>query len=149
MTAQIRQFSARGVEASLLRQRKYALVRQFGLPENLLGGSLAPTRRRCGKPNCHCRNGEGHLQWSVTFCRSGKKRVERVPLEWLAELEKAVLQTQSYLDAVREVMAINLELLAQTREQERPRRVRRQQEKFIENAKDDQLSPPAIDPIYM
>jgi hypothetical protein len=136
MTAQIKQFSARGVEASLLRQRKYALVRQFDLPENLLGGSLAPTRRRCGKPNCHCRNGEGHLQWSVTFCKGGKKRVERVPLEWLE-------------DAVREVMAINLELLAQTREQERPRRVRRQQEEFIENVKNDQLSPPAIDPIYM
>jgi hypothetical protein len=149
MTAQIKQFSARGVEASLLRQRKYALVRQFDLPENLLGGSLAPTRRRCGKPNCHCRNGEGHLQWSVTFCKGGKKRVERVPLEWLEELEKAVLQTHSYLDAVREVMAINLELLAQTREQERPRRVRRQQEEFIENVKNDQLSPPAIDPIYM
>jgi hypothetical protein len=149
MTAQIKQFSARGAEASLLRQRKYGLVRQFGLPENLLGGSLAPTRRRCGKPNCHCRNGEGHLQWSVTFCKSGKKRVERVPLEWLEELEKTVLQTQSYLAAVREVMAINLELLAQTREQERPRRVRRRREKCIGNEKDDQLFPPAIDPLHM
>ena len=149
MTAQIKQLSARGVEASLLRQRKYALVRQFGLPENLLGGSLAPTRRRCGKPNCHCRNGEGHLQWSVTFCKDGKKRVERVPVAWVEQLEKVVLETQSYLDAIREVMAINLELLAQTREQERPRRVRRQQEKCIENAKNDQLFTPPIDPIHM
>jgi hypothetical protein len=149
MTAQISPFSAKGVEASLLRQRKYTLVRQFALPESLLGGSLAPTHRRCGKSNCHCRDGEGHLQWSVTFCRNGKKRVERVPIGWVEELKKAVLQTQTYLDAIHELMAINLELLAQTREQARPRRVRRPQEKCIESPKNDQLLPAQIDPIYM
>jgi hypothetical protein len=149
MTTQIAQLSARGVESSQLRQRKYALVRQFGIPENLLGGSLSPTRRRCGKPNCHCRDGEGHLQWSVTFCKNGEKRVERVPVAWVEELEKVVLETQSYLDAVREVMAINVELLAQTRQQLRETEVRHRKRSAPAKAKNDQLLPPAIDPIPM
>jgi hypothetical protein len=111
------QFSARSPEASRLRQRKYALVRKFGLPEDLVGGSLSNTPRRCGKLNCHCAKGRGHSQWGVTFSRGGRKRVERVPADWVEELEQAVLDSQAYLAAVKEVMAINLELLAQTRRQ--------------------------------
>ncbi len=137
------------MEASLLRQRKYARVRQFGIPENLIGGSLAPTRRRCGKPNCHCREGEGHLQWSVTFCQGGKKRVERVPVEWVAELEQAVLETQSFLEALREVMAINIELLAQTRAQQQAKKVRGRRKKAPASAKNDQQPPDAIDHFTM
>jgi hypothetical protein len=149
MTAQIKQLSARSANASRLRQRKYALVRQYGIPENLIGGSLAPTRRRCGKPNCHCSQGEGHLQWSVTFCQGGTKRVERVPLEWVAELEQAVLETQRYLDAMRQVMAINIELLAQTRAQEQQKKVRRREENAPVSPKNDQQSPDAIDHLTM
>lgn len=138
MTAQIKQFSAKSVNASRLRQRKYALVRQFGVPENLLGGSLSATRRRCGKANCHCVQGQGHVQWSVTFCRHGSKRVERVPKEWVEQLEQAVLETQRYLDALKEVMAINIELLAQTRAQEQQKNVRRKKKKASGCSRKDQ-----------
>lgn len=124
--AQIRQFAARSMDASRLRGRKYELVRKFRLPENLLTG-LSPTHRRCGKSNCHCATGKGHLQWSVTLCREGRKRVERVPTDWVAELEMVVLESQAYLDAVKEVVAINVELLALTRHQvEKKKRTSRQ-----------------------
>jgi hypothetical protein len=65
------------------------------------------------------------------------------------ELEHAALETQAYLDAVREVMAINLELLAQTRRQQREKEVRAQAKNVRESAKNDQLSPAAIDPLNM
>jgi len=120
--SQLPQFTARGPEASHLRRRKYELVRQFGFPENLVGGSLSPTRRRCGKPNCHCASGRGHLQWSITTSHQGQRRVERVPHEWVEDMERAVLETQAHLDALREVMAINLDLLALTRAQEREKK---------------------------
>lgn len=148
MTAQIKYFSAKSVEASLLRQRKYALVRQYSIPENLIGGSLAFTRRRCGKPNCHCREGDGHPQWSITFCQHGRKRVERVPAQWAEQIEKVVFEAQRYLDAVFEVMAINIELLAQSRGQEQ-KKVRRRQKKTQVSEKNDQLFPAAIDPLTM
>lgn len=122
---QIKQFTAKSIEASHLRRRKYELVRRFGLPENLVGGSLSQTQRRCGRTNCHCACGSGHPQWSITFSRNGNRRVEHVPRKWVEELEQAVLATQAYVDALREVMDINLELLALTRIQEREKKVRR------------------------
>ncbi len=112
------QFAAKSIEASHLRRRKYELVREFALPENLVGGSLCHCRRRCGRSNCHCADGQGHSMWSITFSHHGQRRVERVPREWVEEVEQAVLATQQYLDAIKEVMAINLELLAQTRQQQ-------------------------------
>lgn len=126
---QIDQFSAKNKRASQLRQRKYALVRAHGIPENLVGGTLSQTRRSCGKENCRCRDGIGHVQWSVTFCRKGAKRVERVPEEWVAALEQEVLRTQEYLDAIKEVMAINIELLAMTRAQEKVRSAKKKAKK--------------------
>jgi hypothetical protein len=46
---------------------------------------------------------------------------------WVEELEGAVLETQVFLDAIKEVQAINIELLAQTRVQQQQRKVRRRQ----------------------
>ncbi len=118
----MKQFSAKSIEASHLRRKKYELVRRHNLPEDLLGGSLCRVRRRCGKPNCHCVRGDGHPGSSVTFSHHGRRRVERIPEEWVADIEQAVLATQSYLDALKEVMAINLALLSLTRSQRRSKK---------------------------
>jgi hypothetical protein len=142
---QMSQFAARSPESSQLRRRKYELVRQFSLPENLVGGSLSHTHRRCGRTNCHCAGGKGHPQWSITFSRKGKRRVECVPREWVEDLEAAVLQTQAYLEAVREVMAINLELLAQMRCQEQEKKVRARVKNVRAGVKNSQLSEAALD----
>jgi hypothetical protein len=133
-------FEARSVESSCLRQRKYQLVRQFDLPEDLIGGCLSQTHRRCGKPNCHCASGRGHPVWSVTFSRNGTRRVERVPADWLPEIEQAVLNSQAYLDAVKEVMAINLDLLEQTRCQRQAKKVREREKTTAEREKRSTLS---------
>jgi len=146
---QFQQFAARSPEASHLRGRKYKLVRQFGLPEDLVGGSLSQTHRRCGRANCHCASGRGHSQWTITFSRGGDRRVERVPQAWVEELERAVLQTQAYLDAIREVMAINLELLAKTRRQAQEKKVRAREKNVHASATNDQLSPGATDLLDM
>jgi hypothetical protein len=145
----MKQFAAKSVHASDLRGRKYELIRQFGLPENLLGGCLSQTHRRCGRSNCHCAEGRGHPLWSVTMSHKGERRVERVPHEWVEEMEQAVLQTQAYLDAFREVMAINLELLAETRGQQRHKKVRGAGKKRHLAAINDQHFALAIDPLNM
>jgi len=146
---QIQQFAAKSAQASRLRQRKYELIRRFGLPEDLLGGSLCRTSRRCGRSNCRCATGRGHPLWSITFSRNGKRRVEGVPREWVEDLERVVLSTRAYVDAVREVMAINLELLAQTRQQRRDKKVRRGTKKTRSRARKDQRSRARIDPLNM
>ena len=117
-------FRARGDAASRLRQRKHELLHRFRIPEHALPGSLALTHRRCGKPTCHCASGAGHPMWSLTFMVDGKKRVERIPTEWVEEIRPRVLEGREYKDAVSEVFAINAQLLALWRRQHAKKRSR-------------------------
>jgi hypothetical protein len=112
----------RGPEASHLRQRKFELVRRFRLPQELLPGSLTPSATRCGKPTCHCAQGEGHAAWTLTFMVKGKRRVERIPQDWVEDVRQRVEAGREFQDAVREVLAANAQLLVLAR---KPRRKKR------------------------
>lgn len=118
----------RGPEASRLRQRKFALLRRFAIPADLLPGSLSLSRTRCGKPACHCAQGPGHPVWSLTFMFDGNKHVERIPAEWAEPVRERVEAGRRFQQAVREVFAINARLLAlgkkQARRKNKPRKGR-------------------------
>lgn len=115
-------YVAKGDAAARLRQRKYALLRQLQIPPDALPGSLALTHRRCGTPTCHCAQGQGHPLWSLTFMTNGKKRVERIPDEWVEQIRPLVQQGREFKDAVSEVFAANAQLLALRRKQSTPKR---------------------------
>lgn len=114
-----------GAQAARLRQRKFGLVARYGLPADLLPGSLVLSHTRCGKATCHCARDAGHPVWSLTFMVHGEKRVERIPADWVAEVHRQVTAGRTFQDAVREVLAANAQLLALARRQRRPRRSRR------------------------
>ena len=111
---------ATGAQAARLRQRKFVLTERYALPEDLLPGSLVQTHTRCGKPTCHCVNGEGHPAWSLTFMVDGQKRVEHIPREWVDEVHRQVRAGRVFQDAVREVLAAHAPMLALARRQRRP-----------------------------
>ena len=119
---QIRYFALKNQAASILRQRKYKLIRRFALPENMLGGCLALTHRRCGRLNCHCANGEGHPMWTLSYNSGGKKHVEILPKSLAAELRPFVQEGRELREAVMEVLAINLKLLRLWRLEQRGQR---------------------------
>jgi len=48
---------------------------------------------------------------------NGKKRVERIPKEWVEEVRRRVAAGREFQDAVKEVLAANAELLALRRKQ--------------------------------
>jgi hypothetical protein len=110
-------YDAKGDSAARLRQRKYHLLRRLHLPADALPGSLALTHSRCGKPSCWCAAGEGHPSWSLTFMVDGKKRVERIPQEWVEQIRPLVEQGREFKDAMAEVFAANAQLLALWRRQ--------------------------------
>ena len=116
---QTRWFSAKSRGASLLRQRKHKLIRRFALPEDMLGGCLALTHRRCGKPTCHCADGQGHPMWTLTYSAGGKKRVEVLPESLASELAPLVERGRVFREAVMEVLAINLQLVRLWRMEQR------------------------------
>lgn len=108
----------KGPQAARLRQRKFTLIREFHLPEDLLPGSLSVSHTRCGKPTCRCASGEGHSAWSLTFMAAGKKRVERIPKDWVDDVRRRVDAGRAFQDALREVLAANAELLVLRRKQQ-------------------------------
>jgi hypothetical protein len=112
-------FEPRGPEASRLRQRKHQVARLYQLPDDLLPGCLTQTHRRCGRPNCHCASPQdpGHPIWFLTFMSGGKRRVERIPAEWVAEVRRQVEAGRALQDAIKEMLTANAELLVLWRKQ--------------------------------
>jgi len=100
-----------------LQQQLPALLQSFLGREPLLPGSMYTLRRRCGKPTCHCAQGEGHAAWSLTFMAGGKKRVERIPKDWVDDVGRRVAAGRAFQDALREVLTANAELLVLRRKQ--------------------------------
>ena len=107
----------KGKEAASLRQRKFGALSALTIPEDALPGSLSRNFRRCGKPTCHCAKGEGHPIWQLTFMLDGKKRVERIPEDWVADVQRRVDAGRQFKDAVNEVFTANARLLVLWRRQ--------------------------------
>jgi hypothetical protein len=118
----MRWYDAKGDPAARLRQRKHDLLRRLPIPADALPGSLALTHSRCGKPACWCAQAEGHASWSLTFMVNGKKRVERIPDEWVEQIRPLVEQGREFKDAIAEVFAANAQLLALWRRQSMKKR---------------------------
>lgn len=108
----------RSPAASHWRQRKFQLLSRYPIPPDLLPGSLSRSRTRCGKPSCHCADGEGHEAWTLTFMSGGKRRVERIPKPWVDQVRQQVEAGRNFQEAVREVLTANAELLILARKQE-------------------------------
>jgi hypothetical protein len=112
----------KGAEAARLRQRQYTLLRRFRLPvdlDEMLPGSLTLSYTRCGKPTCHCAQGQGHPSWTLTFMVEGRRRVERVPREWADEVRRRVEAGRALQEAVRDVLATNAQLFVLARKRRR------------------------------
>ena len=111
----------KGPQAARWRKRRFDLARQFDIPDDLLAGALTLSSTRCGKPSCHCADGDGHPAWTLTFMSGGKRRTERIPKHWVEEIQHRIEAGRAFHDAVRQIMTANAELLALAK---KPRRKR-------------------------
>lgn len=110
--------SPSGTPANRLRQRKRQLRSRLKVPPDALPGSLALTHRRCGKPSCHCADGQGHPLWSLTFMVQGKKRVEHIPQQWADAVRQRVDHGRQFKETLAELLVLNAELLLLERKQQ-------------------------------
>jgi hypothetical protein len=109
-------------KACRLRQRKFALIHRLPQLGDQLSGTLTRSYTRCGKPICRCAQGKGHAAWSLTYMMQGRRQVERIPAEWAEEVERRVAAGRELQDAVREVLAANVQLLVLAKQQEKKRK---------------------------
>jgi len=94
-----------------LQKRKQKLLKTTKLPADALPGSLSVSRFRCGKPNCHCRKGEGHEKWTLTYMRNGAKRVKHISSDLVQHVRSKIEQGKTFKEEVNEIFGANAELL--------------------------------------
>jgi hypothetical protein len=102
-----------------LRQSKLQILRNLPRLTDQLSGVLTRGYTRCGKQNCRCAHGKGHLAFSLTYMLDGRRHVDRVPLQWAEEVRRRVKAGRKFRDAVRRVLAINVRLMVLARKQEK------------------------------
>ena len=119
----------KGPLAARLRRRIQHLLDRVELPPTGLPGSLALSHSRCGKPSCHCADGQGHPVWSLTFMRDGQKHVERIPPDWVDSVRLQVEKARQFKEAVAEIFTTNAQLLLLQRDQSRAAAKRRKARK--------------------
>jgi hypothetical protein len=80
--------------------------------EEVLRGSFLEREIRCGKPNCRCAKGPGHVLLCVTASfPGGRTRQVTVPREWAKRVQRWIENYHRYWEAIEEVSAINRRLL--------------------------------------
>ena len=96
--------------ASLRQQlwRAYAALahtlRRLQRSDPMVQGSFYLLRRKCGKPNCRCANGQLHATYVLTRSEQGKDRLYTVPKEQRAQVRKWAAEYRRYQRA-RAVLA--------------------------------------------
>ena len=61
----------------------------------LLRGSLRTFRRRCGKPSCHCVEGQAHESPALVYTYQGQTKTMTLRAEEVAEVEAALARYES------------------------------------------------------
>jgi len=101
----------------LLERRRRILAKLPPL-EEVLRGSVVVRSLRCGKPSCHCAEGEGHPATYLSVTHAGG-RTEQIslPAELVAVAERGVAHYHAWWAAIEQLSAINRDLIRQRRQQ--------------------------------
>ena len=97
-----------------LRRRKVALLRQAGLPPDLLRASFVERFTTCGKPNCVCATGQKHGPFYYLTANLGVGQIRKSLLKTPAQqqtVQRGVAGYQAHWERLEELSQINLELL--------------------------------------
>jgi len=100
-----------------LQTRKEKLILRMKVPEDALPGSLSVSRLRCGKSHCHCSDGKGHENWTLTYMTGGKKQVRHIPQDLVEYVRQKVEQGKAFKGDINEIFVANAELLVLLRKQ--------------------------------
>lgn len=97
-----------------LRARRRSLARSLPDVEGLIGGSVIEQGRTCGKEGCRCTRGELHGPYTyVVLPRAGgRARSVYVPAAAAEAARRGAAVSASVRQALEEISAINIELLA-------------------------------------
>jgi len=77
--------------SSLERERSVVIEKLISV-KSMIRGSFSETKRKCGKPNCWCRNGDGHPNTRLTWNEGSQpktKSLSKNDIPWIKEAAKS------------------------------------------------------------
>ena len=85
------------------------LIRSLGALREMLPGSFAERRRKCGKPNCRCADGKQlHTVFQISVLQEGKLKTFHIPAELAEDARSKVAMHKSFDEAAAKIGHINL-----------------------------------------
>jgi hypothetical protein len=95
-----------------LQQQLPDLLETFLAREPLLPGSLYTLRRRCGKANCRCAQGEPHASTVLSYRGQGRPQNITLPAEQLPAVQKLTDDYRQFRQARTQLLRWQRQLLA-------------------------------------
>ena len=100
-------------------ERRRRILARLPPLEEVLRGSVVVRSLRCGKPSCHCAEGEGHHATYLTVTLAGG-RTEQIslPAALIPVAERGVASYHAWWAAIEKLSAINRDRIRQQRQQQ-------------------------------
>lgn len=112
------QYTQNRQKFSKLRQRLKVLsaeierlVQKFFYHQPIIKGSVVELKRKCGKPNCRCNDGELHKSMVLSASIDGKTRMRAIPKDQLGDVESKVERYQKHRKSRARLTEIHREML--------------------------------------
>ena len=87
------------------------LLPDFKARQPLLPGSLYTLKRRCGKPNCHCVEGQLHTSTVLSYRGEQKPRTITPPADQIDALENMTDDYRSFRKARAQLVRLQRQML--------------------------------------
>ena len=90
-------------------QLRGRLIRSLGALREMLPGSLVERQRSCGRPNCHCADGENlHSQFQISVLVDGQSKAFHIPAKLAQQVRQRIDMRHRFDAAAATVCGINL-----------------------------------------
>ena len=106
-----RDLSSLRSQVRAVQQQIEELCKAFLGREPLLPGSLYTLRRRCGKPNCHCADGELHASTVLSYRGQGRPQNITPAPEHLEDVRKLTDCYRRFRQARTQLLRLQRQLL--------------------------------------
>lgn len=93
------------------------LIRSLGSLREMLPGSFVERKRSCGRPTCHCADGNNlHSQYQISVLVDGKPKTFNVPADLAEEIREKIEMRRRLDAAVATICGINLRRFLQEKD---------------------------------
>jgi hypothetical protein len=93
------------------------LIRSLGSLREMLPGSFVERQRACGRPNCHCADGQRlHSQYQISVLMDGKPKALNIPAEWAEKVREKIEMRRRFDAAAATICGVNLKRFLKAKE---------------------------------